>query len=155
MLNLLLVGGARSHHCLLDLARAVFMHPQAGIDRSHNRGAARLPELERRVWITRHENLLDTDDIRAILLNQFGEVMEDFLQPLGKSALAHPNTPRGDVLLAARFMAHNAKTGNAGAGVDTQYQRHIIPISVRVIEKREACASLLLLSRHWVNPTAP
>ena len=63
VLYLRLFGRAGADHGLFDLPRRILEHFQILIHRRHDRDAARLAELERRIRVLGHKHLFDGEEI--------------------------------------------------------------------------------------------
>ena len=117
MLNLLFIGAAFTDHSLLDLACGVFKYRQILIQRGTDRRATRLPELQCRIGIFVHEDLLYGHLPWLIQGDDFGDTVENLLQTGRKILGLYPYTAARYISNATRRGFHHAITGDTRSGV--------------------------------------
>jgi hypothetical protein len=120
VLDLRLFRAALAHDRLLDLARRVFVHRQAG---EHGRGDGRAPRLaqkQRRIRIDVHEHLLDGDLGRRFLADDVCQIARDDAQPDRQAVAACADAAAGHVGERVALLDDEAEAGHAQAGIDAQ-----------------------------------
>ena len=83
-----------------------------------------LPQLDRGLGIPRHEYLFNRQLLGAVLLNNFGDTIEDDLQALGQVCPRQANDAAGDVLTATAFMGDDAEASFLRTWIDSQDKCH-------------------------------
>lgn len=144
VLNLGFIRSALADHGLFDLLGGVFMDTQALAYQRANRRAARLPELDCRIGIARHEYPLDRGLIGFELANQLDHAQENHLQPLREFAAAGD-----DALARQQLRAHAVGLDHAYAGdLRTRIHAHDdFQRTPRTEQPRGLCATCLPLAR--------
>ena len=126
VLDLHLVRAALAHHRQLHFLGRVFVHRQVAQHHRADRRAARMPELERRIGVARHEHLFDGDLIRPVGVDDFPQSLQQALQALREIAFAQQQ--QRSVMdmagLARRVDIDDADAGALGTGIDAEDAGH-------------------------------
>ncbi len=124
MLYLALLRPAGAGDSLLHLTRGILKHRQIEIHRRDDRCAARLPQLERRIGILRHKDLLDSEEVRRELRDDLGDARIDQLQTRRQLRGIGADTAAAQVSELAAGLTNHTVAGHARAGIDAQNYRH-------------------------------
>jgi len=119
-LDLLFLGAAAADHCLLDLAGGVFEDARTQREGGAQRGTPGLPELERAIGISVHEDPLNRDLLGAELAGQTIHTAEDLLQSLGQRVPSRTNDATGEVAGSAIARFNDRVTSRQRAGVQAE-----------------------------------
>jgi len=103
---------------LLDLKRSIFGNGKIVQHRSANRGAARLPQHQRRFRININEHLLHRDVFGAVEGDDFAEMIHNGLQAQRQLAIQRFDTTTGDIGQFAACLIDDPETCDAQAGVN-------------------------------------
>jgi hypothetical protein len=120
VLDLLFLGVAVADHRLLHLERSVLGDRQAGENRGADRGAARLPEGERRLRVDVDEHLLHRHLDRPVLRDDLAQPIEDRFQPRGRFTGARFDAAARDVEELGTVFLDDAEAGDAQPGIDAE-----------------------------------
>lgn len=93
VLHLRFIRRAGTHHRLLDLPGSILMHLHISMNSGHYGGAAGLPQLQRRIRITREKHLLNTEYFWLVLAYQLGQAFKDQLQSFREGSPARRMQP--------------------------------------------------------------
>jgi hypothetical protein len=91
VLHLGFVATAAADHGLFDFGCRVLVHFDAPTRHRADRGPPRLPQLQRRIGISRHEHALDPALGRLMRGDDVTEFVEDAFEPQRKAGLAGNN----------------------------------------------------------------
>lgn len=118
MLDLCLVGPTLAYDGLFYLPGGILMDSEPTVSGRYNCRPSRLSQLQRRIRVAGHENLLNGEFSGAVFADERCQTMEDGLQAFRHGLLTHPDTTTVNVLNHTAFSPYNAVTGYARPGVD-------------------------------------
>jgi hypothetical protein len=113
VLHLSLVGSALAHYGLFDLAGGVLVNLQPAVGSSYNGCSPGLPQLQRRIRVTGHENLFDSEFPGSVFTDQRRQAVKDGLQAFRHGFFANPDATAVNVLDHPAFDTNYAIAGNA------------------------------------------
>ena len=113
LLHLFLGRMTIAHHRLFYLQRGVFRHLQIGGDGGANRRAACLSEQQGGFRIDVDKHLFHRHVLGLMLLDDFGEAVENGFEPLRQCRIRRFDTAAGDVSELVPGLVDDAKSGNA------------------------------------------
>ena len=124
MLDLRLGSAALAGDGLLHLGRRVLEYGPGRVHPRHQGGASRLTQFQGGGSVAVHEHLLDGDLVRPVAADQIADFFEDNSEALGKAVTVDPDAAAGDVGRTIALGIDDAKSGDAGARVNTQDAWH-------------------------------
>jgi hypothetical protein len=126
VLDLGLVAAAAADHGLFHFGCRVFVHHDPLTDHCANGGAARLPQLQRRIGVARHEYTLDPALDRLVRGDNVTQLIKDAFEPQRKGGLTDDDQRAMENVdqLAAVININDAHAGALAAWIDTDDARH-------------------------------